>query len=648
MKSLNAIILLLILLVPSIASALSGEKEVLIEADRLEYLKESQTYHLRGHVKIVQGNATLLADSVDYNQATGDITARGNVSFDDGESLIRGEELSLNLDTKDGTIKKADILFRRDNYHVRADLIHKKGEKEYSLSRPVFTTCDAPVPEWCFQAERADIVLEDRLKARKVKFRIKGLPVLYSPFFWAPISTERKSGLLIPEVGYRSNKGLHWRQPLYLVLAPNRDMTVYLDYFSRRGLGEGLEYRYIERGTGEGKWYIFHQHDRKLEKDFLEFTGRHSLFRKEGVSGFLDVSLVNRRSYLQEYKHRVAERVQRYLESTGELSLPLAYGRLSLMARGWQDMSKEGRTGDIPQKVPEAAIEIYPWRYKALYLSLRTSLGYFYSENLHRAIRMDIHPRLLLSSGDEVRVTQSLGLRETLYSFSNTDDYPSSLSRESLDYRIRVHSGFMKKYGDVLHLMEPEVSYSFIPETEELPLLDRTELYDRVSLIEAGIRNHFFYKGDEVLSLRITEGYDFHGGDRPFGQIRLEASLFKPFPLKVDTSYDPNSGEFERINYTLGLRVKGIGISLSQRYSRKDDILSYTGGIEIPVTGKFRILSGIWYNAKGEGLQDLTIKAVYTGQCWGYTLAFNKRPDDYGIFFMIELKGLGAIKLTGI
>ncbi len=648
MRRLFPVLLITFLILPLTWVNRVTAGETVIEAEKLEYVKQTHIYYLRGHVKIKTSRGVLTAESVDYNEKTGDTYAWGGVRFDDGESVIEGEELKLNLNTQKGTIKDADILIKKDNYHIRAESIEKYDQKGYRLRETSFTTCDAPLPEWCFVAQTADLKVEDRLKARKVRFKIKGVPILYSPYFWAPVGSDRKSGLLLPEVGFRSNKGFHWRQPLYIVLAPNRDMTLYLDYFSRRGIGEGVEYRYIERTLGEGTWYLFHQHDRKLGKDFVEFQGRHTLFNKEGFSAIADISLVNRKEFLEEYKHRVEERVSRYLESTFELSHTLSGGRVYLFGRAWQDMSSHEETGDLSQKVPELGIRVYPTRIGRFYFSLNADYTYFYSENLWRTHRLDIHPEILFDSGDHIRITHKLGLRETLYNFSNTDTYLDNLSRETLQYGIRLHSGLKKLYGRLLHVIEPEISYTFIPETDELPLFDRTELFDRVSLLEIGIKNRFFYDEKELLSLRLSEGYDFHEGDRPFGDIRLEAALLSPFPLRLDTSYNPNTGELKRLNYSLGLRISGIGISLSQRYVKDDDILSYTAGTDIPITRSFSIQSSVWYNAKGEGLQDLVLRGIYRGQCWGLTVAFNKRPDDYGIFFMIELKGLGAIRLTGL
>ena len=628
---------------------MATEVETSIEADHLEYDEARQVYRLRGNVRIERLDAVIEAEKVDYMERDGEARASGRVRYEDRWVLIEAEKADINLETKRGVIYNAHMLFKEDNYHIRAEEIERIDEKNYIIKKVLFTTCDAPLPEWCFSAGKTEIRVGESLRARNVVFRIKGIPVLFSPYLFAPIQTERKTGLLQPEVGFGSDKGFFWRQPLFLVLSDNRDATLYLDFFAKRGVGEGLEYRYIERRAGAGKWWLYHLRDRELGKDFFELKGRHTLFRKDGLSGFLNIDYINDRIFYQEYSHRVELRVRKFLESTGELSYPFRRGRFYILARAWQDLSEEDSTGDLLQKVPEIGLSFYPQRRGPFYLSMKTAVTNFYSENLHRVQRLDIYPRAYHSTGDSIQLSQTLGVRGTLYSISNSDEFPDTIGRASFDYNIRAHTRFLKRYPNFTHIIEPEIGYSFIPRTDgNIPLLDNTELYDRVSKIEVGLRNYLFDSRGQIASMRLTESYDFHSGDRPFGLIRLEAVLLRPLRIELDTSYNPNSGDFERINYSTSLRIGEVGLSLGQRYSREDDILFYTGALSLPLTRKWALNSSIWYDARGEGLKDLNISTLYSAQCWGINITYNKRPDEYSVFFIIELKGLGAIKFTGI
>ncbi len=648
MKNLQFVIILIMLgffLFPALSSA--EEVETSIEAEFLTYDAAQQVYYLRGHVRIRRLDALLQAEKAEYMEKTGEARASGNVRYEDRWVIIEAENLEINIETDRGIVYNARLFFKKDNYHIRAEEIERLDEKNYVIKKATFTTCDAPLPAWCFSSKKTDVRIGDRLKAKNVVFRIKGLPVLYSPLLWAPIYTERKTGLLLPEPGFRSDKGFSYRQPLFLALADNRDATLYFDLYTRRGIGEGLEYRYVERNAGAGQWWLYHLRDRKLGKDFLEFKGKHTLFRKDSLSGFLNIHYVNDRSFYQEYSQQVQVRTRRFLESTAEVFYPFKKGRVYLFGRAWQDLKESAE--DVRQKAPEAGISLYPSKKGPLYLSLKTSYSNFYSKNLLRVQRLDIYPRIYHSMGDSIQLSQVIGLRETLYNISNSDDFPDSISREAFDYSLRLHSRLRRRYPAFTHIIEPEIGYRFIPPVkDDIPLLDSTELYRRVSAVDFGFRNYLYGRNGQIASVRLTGLYDILKADNPFGLIRLEAALFYPLKFKLDTSYNPNSGDFEQINYSASLKAGRVGLSFGQRYSRDDDILFYRSSISLPVTSRLALNSALWYDAGGGGLEDLKLSANYSAQCWGINITFNRRPDDYSILFLVELKGLGTIRFSGI
>ncbi len=623
-------------------------EETEIQARHLQYNKAEKTYYLEGNVVIKRLDAVLKADRVVYNEETSLVHAYGNVRYEDKDVTIESDEAEINIETKWGRIFNADVFFKKDNYYIKAEEIERLNEKNYQLKSASFTTCDAPVAAWCFKSSDADIRIGDRIKARHVTFRIKGIPTFYTPYLWAPILTERKSGLLMPEIGFRSDKGIYWRQPLYLVLAQNRDLTFNLDLYSRRGIGEGIEYRYIERNIGEGKIWLYHIKDKKLNEHFVEFKAEHRLFNRDYFSGFLDLNLINKQDFYREYSTEVEVWASRFLESKTEFYYPFRDSRVYLEGRFWQELRDDHETGEISQKIPEIGFTVYPVRKGPVYLSLNSAYSHFYSKDLHRVNRFDIYPRVYHTLGDLVQLSQIIGIRETYYSIYHTDSYKQSISRESFDYSVRLHTRLLKRYSEILHVVEPEIGYKFIPQTNDTPpLLDSVELYNRVSLIYAGIRSYIFDSKGMILSLRLSEDYDFHHGDRPLGWIKLEGAIFRPFNLKFDSSYNPSSGRIETVNYSLSAQIKKISFSLGQRYSKEEDILFYTATLSFPLTSRWSVSNSIWYDMRGEGLKDLATTLSYSSQCWGISVSYRKRPDDYSFMFMVQLKGLGFINLGG-
>ena len=219
-----------------------GDGKTVITSETLEYDQGSTVYTAKGKAKVQRTEAVIEADEIRYNEKTSDTTALGNVRYQDPDVMIRASKADLNLETKTGILYDAEILYKKDNYHFSGKEIEKREEEYYFSPDAVLTTCDAPIPPWCFRGKNVEVLAGDSVKARDVTFRIMNIPVLYTPYFQAPVLNERKTGFLMPVIGYSNLRGMHLNVPFFLVLSENRDATLVLDEYTKKGLGEGLEY----------------------------------------------------------------------------------------------------------------------------------------------------------------------------------------------------------------------------------------------------------------------------------------------------------------------------------------------------------------------------------------------------------------------
>src|SRR5208283_5229581 len=72
--------------VPASLESKGPGKEVTIRADSQQ--RDKDTYHLRGHVQIVYEEMRVTADEASFDDASGDMMARGHVIFDDPKSHL--------------------------------------------------------------------------------------------------------------------------------------------------------------------------------------------------------------------------------------------------------------------------------------------------------------------------------------------------------------------------------------------------------------------------------------------------------------------------------------------------------------------------------------------------------------------------------
>ena len=222
------------------------------------YERKEKRIFASGSVEIHYKDLKLLADEVEVNTETKDVFARGNVVIVMPDEVVSGDVVFYNLDSHQGKIERASGMVQPTIFY-RAETIERKSEGVYGLTQARLTSCTQPTPRWNFSCSRANFKKDDYVEMWNSVFRIKQVPLLYMPYFRYPLNKERSTGFLTPQVGYSGVKGYFFGQSFYWAMAPNMDATFSLDYYSARGFGGGLEYRYLFRGGtgGEAKIYYF-------------------------------------------------------------------------------------------------------------------------------------------------------------------------------------------------------------------------------------------------------------------------------------------------------------------------------------------------------------------------------------------------------
>jgi LPS-assembly protein len=614
-------------------------QQTVLTSDHLDYFSETEKIVASGTVKIVRGDTVLQADRVILYNNTSDIIATGNVRYDDMDISLSASKAELNLKTKTGKLYHADLLHKKDNYRISADEIEKRGEQYYYSPEARFTTCDAPVPAWCFRGKKVHLRAEEGLSARNASFAIKNIPVLYSPYVWVPFISERKTGFLLPSVGYSTDRGLNITIPFFWAIAEDRDATIILDSYSKRGIGKGLEYRFVRPGDVTSTWWAYHIRDTKLKKNFWEIRALHEHRRQKEAGGFLSINYVNRREFYDEFNPRFAIRTQRFLESTGEINSPFQRSRLYLLSQYWVDLKFD--TGDVPQRLPEIGYILNFTRMKNMLFSASVTASNMWRDNGLSTGRLDIYPQILFSTGKDAVLSQRLALRGTAYEFYKMNGFPdNSVQRLAFEYDVVGQMRLMRTYRSFTHIVEPSLRYHFIYSSEnDLPVFDSTELFRKTSRIELSLLNRFMIKGSETATVRITQAYDAELGDRPFLPLSFEAKITSPLPLRIDADYNVHTGRLDAISSAFSFKISEALFSFGQRYNRTENILTYTTHVKVTPHKSLEVEGGLWYDAKEEGLQNLHFIVRYLRQCWGMTYEFHKKPDDYSMTVKFALKG---------
>ena len=203
-----------------------------LEANELIDDEANHSVSAHGQVEARYQGRVVRADNVAYDTSTGIVTAEGNVTIinADGtsqfsQSAVLDRELSVG-------VAMAFSSRLKDNISIAAASVARKSADITELNQAIFTPCPVcaknPNPTWSIHARK---VVEDK-KRHIIYFRdaiieIRGIPVFYTPALWEPDpDVPRKSGLLIPQVGISSLRGLSYEQPYLQVISPSEDLIV--------------------------------------------------------------------------------------------------------------------------------------------------------------------------------------------------------------------------------------------------------------------------------------------------------------------------------------------------------------------------------------------------------------------------------------
>jgi LPS-assembly protein len=207
------------------------------------------------------------------------VDARGNAVLVSGETLMRGERIQFDLDTRVGTIDKGQI--SNGLYKLMGERIHRKGPGQFHTAEAEYTTCHDCPESWSFVGTDVDIEFGGYAFMKDVKMKVKSAPFFWLPYLVIPLKTQRQTGLLFPRFAQNARNGTVFVQPFFLTLGRSADMTFGAGTYSERGLRLEWEGRYALADRSKGGLKTFFVNDSKPDAPIKKRWGFAALASQE-------------------------------------------------------------------------------------------------------------------------------------------------------------------------------------------------------------------------------------------------------------------------------------------------------------------------------------------------------------------------------
>jgi lipopolysaccharide assembly outer membrane protein LptD (OstA) len=498
-----------------------GKPQYQISADKKE--KAGGDYKIAsGYVDIFYKDMRIQADWVKYNLRTHEFHAKGNILFDTKDQFITANEAILNMDTQQGRFFHAQGATANEIY-FSGERIDKIGEDKYKIYNGTFTSCTQATPIWSFKCKEATVNLEDYALLKNPVMRFKKVPGFFLPYIVLPLEKDdRQTGFLIPTFGSSSFRGAYISNAFFWAINRSMDATFYLDYYSKKGLAEGVDYRYVwdtdskgdasfyfvnPKDTGEKVWKLTGEAVHKFGED-MEIVGRANFF--------------NDLSFIEEFEQDFDRVTLRSRDLQAYLTRIWSYYSLNVMADRQETYFFGGEDDSIVRShAPQVQ---FSGRSKRLlnspvYYSFDTSYNYLMDNRsgakFHRA---DFFPKMSLpiKSIPWLNIDPSVGFRYTYYTqhYGLADDgfadydtvLDDPISREYLNVDVNItgptFSKIYEKGGEFFskkfkHVIEPHLQYHYISSIDvfdQLIRFDHVEAVAPLNEIQYGVTNRFYAK----------------------------------------------------------------------------------------------------------------------------------------------------------
>jgi len=675
----------------------SLDGNVIIKKHLLRVSADHANYDKKNDVLTVSGNVIINTESLSLNADAGTI----DMNVSDGQSGKQGKFENIKFIIPDSNMKgEAETIIANE----RADKDSNNG-KQSTLINASITSCNLLDPDWLISADEIELNHDDEYgSADDVVIRFKGVPFMYTPYIEFPTSDKRRSGLLFPEFGTSSSRGVELAVPWYWNIAPNHDAVIRPSYMEKRGAELGGKYRYLtESSKGELKGAYLPNDDITQED---RYQVRYQQRSKIMSNLLFDVDLqdISDADYFNDFANNLGSTSQTHLNRNATLNYNLNNWQLKAMVQDIKTIDDTTPKSSRPyQRLPQLTFngdtEIAN---SSIFFTLDSEYVDFTHEDDTKitGTRATVRPGLRLSLGGAAwYIDPALKFSHTQYNVGTEGNASQpGTSQQVKDRNLPMSSVdaglFFERYLDngYQQTLEPRLYYLNVPfeDQNDTPLFDTSIPTFSVAQL---FRDNRFIGGDRISDanqltfaltsrilntntgsqfLRASIGQIFYFADRKVSldgtidtakQSDIMAELdtnWGRWKSSIDLQWDTTYNELSQENYFLHYKSDAKHLfNIGYRKRQKNGIIDIEQTDTSLVYAFNREYSSFarWnYSLKDNKDIDIIGGIAYNSCCWSIQLLAQRRLKnttvstivnddayDNSILVQFVFKGLGSL-----
>ena len=657
------------------APAPASDENIHINADRMSQQLADGEYSAEGNVVVLWKGMNLAAEKVRYAASTHMLYATGSVVLTKGSATLKGETLTMDMDSGRAEMDSTLLTVPGSGMTISADKLVRINESQFSATATELTTCDLPDPSWKFGSDNLTVNLLGYATGRNVVFYVKDIPVLYLPWIAFPVVLEKRSGLLFPRFGFSKNRGLQLDIPAYWVISPSQDLQLDLDIMSRRGVGTGLDYRYIRTRGSEGHISTYSIYDQLENRWRWQIAQEHKELFSTDANLRMTVNATSDRTFSNNFGEKSGDYNRQSNDTIINLLKTWQNYAVSSHLRYNEDLYAADNRKTV-QTLPSLNVAGVRQVISSLplYFDLDGSVENLYRESPPSGQRLHLFPRisLLPFRNSYIQATLFAGAHIRGYS---TDRRDSSSGIQASDGDLlpeagvhlstsltRIYDTGFPRLKKVRHEIIPEISYSFVPghDQQRLPLYDYTDRMIRrnmISLSATSVVNGKFVSGDtaeyrDISRIKLSADYALEGGrrdlltlvesQRPWSDLILESETWVTKMLRFTFDSRYNLYENHLSTAVVGIEAddrQGNTIGAGYQMAR-GEVEYFEGRLSTRLIKPLNLSYTARYSFDRSDFLEAVYAAEYRHKCWSVNLAVHQRPGNQSYTVNFNLAGL--------
>jgi len=602
------------------ANTPADEQKIEIYASKLT--THDNIVNAGGGVSVIYKDYLLTAQRAHYDKRTGILELFDDIRANyQGRYKILGKYAKLNIANKERFFKPFYMLESKSDVWMSAES-GTATQEEIDISHGVVSGCNPIDPLWTMEFSSSDYDTDTMwLNLYNTTLYIYDIPVLYTPYFGYSLDTTRRTGLLKPSIGFSSDEGFYYQQPIYIAEQNWWDLELLPQIRTLRGSGLYTKFRFVDSGISRGYLELgyFKERQRYFDANKLQnqshygynffydnpnFLEQWSGIDFDGQSGlYVDINHMNDVDYINLKSSGTNDNLVTATQVLSRINIFYNTDQhyLGSYFKYYQDLTLDNNKNTL-QKLPTLHYHYYlnTWLEEHMLYSFDMQSNNIWRQENKRVVQTDINLPVTLQTS---LFDEYLNFSYTANFYGQFSEFNGDTNQTSAPFRngyylrnthnFTLSSELTRAYDDFSHVMSFSLSYNraagerktgfyldnadYCENEANIDDFDyeaRCEFYNITDINNATKLEFIQYlyddKAQEFLYHRMAQriSYDGSGADR-YGELEneLDIKLFKrvlSYYNNMFYNYDKHS--FSKILNKISYHDYGLEFSISHLY----------------------------------------------------------------------------------